>query len=690
MASELTTPVAMTRSPLSDTAADHLAALLAQAAEVPTVLVQLVDGTGLRVAGGVGIPPVWARASQVPLDETLAGLVLADGFPVVVSDIHHDARVPQDAPLRVVGGRAYVGFPIRSPDDVAVGVCAAIDYRPRVWTADEMRAVDHAAQACAAVVAKHFARQEADRQRGLVDAILDSLHVGVIACDATGRVTRLNAAVREFGGEPPSDRLVHGWVNEVQLCDPDGRPMPPERTPLLRALRGEAVRDVDVVAVGPDGRRRTYACDGRTLFGPAGEPTGAVVTLQEVTVVRRAERFRSCELAVAAALREATTVREAGPPVLEAVARSLGWPYAELWLVDDAADVLRPVASWADPGTGTRLPAPEQLARGVGLAGAAWLDGVPLWIRDVTRTPVGLSADTAQRYRLRCALAIPVRSGGDTLGVLGLFADAVEDPEDPVVAFLSGIAAHIGVFLERQRAEELERQLVRSKDDYLALVGHELRTPLTSISAGIELLRDLPEGIRAREWPNLLEVVDRNAVALRRVVDDLLDLTALDTGHATIRLVPVDLAELVREAVDDLEPTTESAGLTVATDLPDELEVFGDRVRLRQVVDNLLDNAVKFTPPDGRIEVRLVREGGLAELTVRDTGIGIPVEDREQVFVHLYRSPYARDRRIPGSGLGLVISRTILERLHGTIALTDRDDPGTTVVVRIPASVRVS
>jgi signal transduction histidine kinase/PAS domain-containing protein len=690
MAPEWATPVAMGRSPLSDTAADHLAALLAQAAEVPTVLVQLTDGTGLRVAGGVGIPPVWGRTSDVPFDATLGALVLSGDFPIVVSDIHHDARVPRDAPLRTAGGRAYLGFPIRSPDDVAVGVCAAVDYRPRVWTADEMRAVDHAAQACAALVAKHLARQEIDRQRALVDAILDSLHVGVIACDAAGRVTRVNPAIRELGGAPPTDGLVHSWVSTLEVRDAQGRPLPPEQTPLLRALRGEQVRDVDVVATGADGRRRTFACDGRPLAGPDGETAGAVVTFHEVTVVRRAERFHSCELAVAAALREAASPKEAGPAVLEAVARGLGWPYAELWLVDDAADVLRPVASWADPGTGTRLPAPDELHRGVGLAGAAWLDGVPRWIRDVTRTPAGLSPDLAQRYRLRGALAIPVRSGGDTLGVLGLFADAVEDPEDAVVAFLSGIAAHIGVFLERQRAEELERQLVRSKDDYLALVGHELRTPLTSISAGIELLRDLPDGVLAREWPHLLEVVDRNAVALRRVVDDLLDLTALDTGQATIRQLPVDLAELVREAVDDIEPTTGAAGLVVVADLPGELEVLGDRVRLRQVVDNLLDNAVKFTPPEGRIEVCLVRDGSVAELTVRDTGIGIPVEDREQVFVHLYRSPYARDRRIPGSGLGLVISRTITERHHGTIALTDREDPGTTVVVRIPVSVRVS
>src|SRR5947208_1621350 len=230
----------MGRSPLSDRAADRLAALAAQAATAPTVLVQLIDGTGLRLAGGVGLPSAWQVMPDVPLTSTLAGLVLSSGFPVVVADVQRDARVPLDAPLRAVGGRAYLGFPIRDPGENAVGICSAIDYRPRVWTADEMRALDHAAQACAALVAKQLA-------------------------------------------------------------------------------------------------------------------------LHEVTAQRRVERFRAAELAVTSALAEADTVQEAGPRVLAAVAASLSWPHAELWLVDEGADVLRPVARWTAPEVDADLPVPEQL-----------------------------------------------------------------------------------------------------------------------------------------------------------------------------------------------------------------------------------------------------------------------------------------------------------------------------------------
>src|SRR2546423_15324930 len=111
----------MGRSQVSDRAADRIAALAAQAATVPTVLVQLIDGTGLRLAGGVGLPSAWQGMPDVPLTSTLAGLVLSSGFPVVVADGQPHARVPLDGPVRAVGGRASLGFPIRDPGRDAVG-----------------------------------------------------------------------------------------------------------------------------------------------------------------------------------------------------------------------------------------------------------------------------------------------------------------------------------------------------------------------------------------------------------------------------------------------------------------------------------------------------------------------------------------------------------------------------------------
>jgi len=673
------TAVEIVPGTLSERAADRLAALTAQAASVPTVLVQLLDGDKLGVIGGFGVPTPWRALTDVPLSATLAGTVLSSGFPLVVEDVAHDARVGDDALVRTVGGRAYLGFPVYGQDDRAVGVCSVIDFRPRVWTADEMRAVDHAAQACTALVAKQHARQEVDRQRRFLDAILESLHVGVAACDQAGRITLTNAALRRLVGDPPPGADVAGWARRMTLRHPDGSVLATDEVPLLRALDGERVRDAELLLVGPDGRRRLLLVDSQPITGPDGGQLGAVTALQDITSRRRTERFRAGELAVATALAEAPTLPEAGPRVLAAVAGTLGWPHAELWLVDERAGALRPAAHWSAPGLAGRLPVPDHLTRGSGLAGLAWQRGGPVWVPDLAG-----SVDAARRSGLRAALAIPVRSGEDTLGVLAVFADAVEDPEGGVVALLSGIAAHIGQYLERRRAESLQRELTRSKEDYLALVGHELRSPLTSISAGVELLHDLGPDSLVAQGPALLAIVERNTVALRRVIDDLLDWAALDSGHATVRPQRCDLAETLREAIDAIRPTLAGAGLRLVADLPPQLVVEGDRKRLRQVVDQLLDNSLKYTPDGGRITVGLAGEGDEAVLRVRDTGIGIPEEAREQIFAHLYRSPYARDRRIPGSGLGLVISRSIVERHGGDIALEAPDEPGTCIVVRLP------
>jgi signal transduction histidine kinase len=226
-----------------------------------------------------------------------------------------------------------------------------------------------------------------------------------------------------------------------------------------------------------------------------------VQAVQDVTRRKRAERFRMCELGVTTALAAARSVEAAGPRVLEAVVSTLDWAHAELWLVDDAAGVVRSAARWSSPGWHESIPVPPDLPYGQGLAGRAWQVGKPLWIRDVGRPQSLISAQTAASSRLHTALAIPVRHGTEPLGVLTAFADVVEDPEDEVVALMSGIAAHIGQFVERRLVENLQRQLARSKNEYLALIGHELRTPLTSISAYTEILRESDPESLATDGP---------------------------------------------------------------------------------------------------------------------------------------------------------------------------------------------
>ena len=717
------------RGVLTSGAADQLAALVARAAGASSGLIHFVEGQRLRLYGGWGLLIPWEDVADTPVRDSLAGVVVAAGEPVVIEDLGTDPRVPAGSPIRQRGMTgAYLGHPVRAENGDIVGICCALDHVPRAWTPDQIAAVDEAAQVGRLLITEQLARHEVDRQRRFLDAVLDNLHDGVTACDADGNIVLVNSRMRRLWGsatghgddgeeatghrddgkeatghrddgneatghrddgkeatrprDPGDELTVEG------LYDATGNPVKREDVALLRALRGEQLRDEELVLKGRARRTRYFMIDAQPIIGPDGRSLGAVQAVQDVTRRKRAERFRICELAVTTALAEAPSVEAAGPRVLEALVSTLDWAHAELWLVDDAGGVLRPAAQWSAPGWDAELRVPVDLGYGQGLAGRAWQAGKPLWIRDVGQPQSLITRETAVSSRLHTALALPVRDGIEPLGVLTAFTDAVEDPEDEIVALVSGIAAHIGQFVERKLVEDLQRQLSRSKNEFLALVGHELRTPLTSISAYTEILRDIDPATLATEGPLLLEVIERNTSQLRSIINELLELSALDTGQTAVQLFPVDLAEVVREAVDCTRQAVDGGALTIEADLPGELVLPGDRKRLRQVVDNLLGNAVKYSPDGGRISVLLRVAGRAAELCVSDTGIGVSGDEREKMFAGLYRTSRAYDRAIPGTGLGLTFSRAVVHRHHGTIELAEHEGPGTTVRVRLPLEPR--
>ncbi|GID67031.1 hypothetical protein Acy02nite_49120 [Actinoplanes cyaneus] len=172
------------------------------------------------------------------------------------------------------------------------------------------------------------------------------------------------------------------------------------------------------------------------------------------------------------------------------------------------------------------------------------------------------------------------------------------------------------------------------------------------------------------------------------MAEDLLDLASLESGHLAVDLVDTDLCAIITEAVHTNTAPVAAKQLTMTAHLPDRLDLHADPSRLRQVADNLLSNAIKYTPAGGTITVTagLDDTGQKIVWTVADTGIGIPRAERPRLFRRFYRASTALNKRIPGCGLGLVIIRTIVERHRGSITLAEHTGPGTTFVIRLPAS----
>jgi signal transduction histidine kinase len=233
------------------------------------------------------------------------------------------------------------------------------------------------------------------------------------------------------------------------------------------------------------------------------------------------------------------------------------------------------------------------------------------------------------------------------------------------------------------------RQVDTLKDDLISLVSHELRTPLTSIVGYLDLLVE-DEGSLTEEQHKFLEVVGRNATRLLSLVSDLLFVAQSEAGRMTLEHEPLSLRELVENAVSAAAPTAQSQSIDLTITCRDDGDVVGDDQRLAQVIDNLLSNALKFTPPGGSVNVTVTTNRDRVLVEVADSGLGIPADEQEQLFTRFFRTDTAVKRAIQGTGLGLSIVKAIVEGHGGTITVESAEGEGATFRVALPAAAAVT
>jgi two-component system phosphate regulon sensor histidine kinase PhoR len=227
------------------------------------------------------------------------------------------------------------------------------------------------------------------------------------------------------------------------------------------------------------------------------------------------------------------------------------------------------------------------------------------------------------------------------------------------------------------------RQTERLRRELTANVSHELRTPLTSIKGFAETLLDgaMQDDVTCRRF---LAIIDGETDRLVKLVDDLLDLSLLESKRLTLELKPVDVSVLVAHTVDKLRPLAQTQRLTLHQSAPPGIVVSADADRLEQVLTNLVDNALKYTPEGGRVDVQVAAANGEIEVLVNDSGRGIGPEDLPHVFERFYRADRSRTRGSGGTGLGLAIAKHIVEAHGGRISVSSQPNAGTTFKVTLP------
>jgi signal transduction histidine kinase len=330
--------------------------------------------------------------------------------------------------------------------------------------------------------------------------------------------------------------------------------------------------------------------------------------------------------------------------------------------------------------------ATNELAAGVGrqtvptessIAGWVFTHGEPLLVDNALTDPRFFrEVDVLTQFRTQSVLGVPLRTPYKMLGVIEAINKRKGRFDDQDVRLLQALAAQAAIAIENSRLFQ--------QSDVVSEIVHELRTPLAALMAAAYLLQrpDLPQEQHQRLGESIYSEVRR----LNDMATDFLELARLESGRIRFTREPIDLAGLVRECLEVVRPQAEVDRIRIETDLDaGPGPVYGDRNRLKQVVLNLLTNAIKYNQKGGLVRVSVSAEPSQAVLAVTDTGRGIPPESLPRVFDRFYRVP-DQEAATAGTGLGLAIAKRIVESNRGTIEVTSQMGQGSTFTVRLPSA----
>lgn len=312
-------------------------------------------------------------------------------------------------------------------------------------------------------------------------------------------------------------------------------------------------------------------------------------------------------------------------------------------------------------------------------------------ITDELAESLGLKSDQFRfEDRKPCSyLCLPLSGRGRVIGAMAFVSfDAERLVNKADFATACDLARAAAVAIDNCTLAREKQEANTLKDEFVAMVSHELRTPLTPILGCIHLLRTAK--LTEANFARALEMIEQNAQEQAQIVDDLLDIGRIVAGKALLVMKPVDVIQVVEAAVSSIRSQAEAKRIRIITNFDDVCQpIDGDPDRLRQIVWNLLANAVKFTPPCGRIEIAVSQQHNQVRIDVTDTGVGIPADSLPHIFDRFRHSNEGNKKTRSGPGLGLAIVRQLVELHHGSIdALSAGVGQGAVFTLKFPLQTR--
>jgi PAS domain S-box-containing protein len=547
-------------------------------------------------------------------------------------------------------------------------------------------------------------RQHLEEVRAQLAAIVESSDDAIISETFAGIIVSWNGGAER----------IYGYTADEVLGRPMAILVPPERPDDLPALlgrlmQGERIEPYETAGRRKDGQEIQISLTISPVRDAMGGIVGASVVARDITARKRAEEALERQRRDTVFLDRATQLFNSTlqlDAVLQRVVQMATEVLGEsctINLLEAEKEHLTPVATYhADPEVRqARLQIqrddPVRIGDPASVVGLAAVTGRAYLVKDARRDGRLKYVD---RLHISSLIAVPLIAKETIVGVL---ATSLTTPSrqftEADLRLATALADRAALAIENSRLYEQERVLRQTleglnhqiqeanqrKTEFVTLVSHELRTPLASIMGYTELLLEGeggPLGKRQREW---LGIIGHNADRLETLIDDLLDTARIEMGKIELKHTPLDLMPLIQEVARALRPQIARKDQWLTLELAEVLPaVVGDADRIRQILTNLLSNALKYTPAGGRITITARENAGCVRVAVQDTGIGLTRHEQAQLFTPFFRAQHDTTQRAGGTGLGLAITRALVELHGGAMTVTSVPGQGSTFSFTLP------